>query len=98
MFHDVRRWNREHIDNYKEIYLEVPLEVLCIRDQKSSNRMQGQGRASNVYGMDLQVEYPSCPDVVLINDGKKRRRSISVAFSGAGFKPFGWVKTRCDLR
>ena len=34
MFDEVRAWNRANIDSYKEVYLEVPMEVLIQRDQK----------------------------------------------------------------
>ena len=34
MFDEVRRWNRNNIESYKEIYLKVPIEKLIERDQK----------------------------------------------------------------
>ena len=34
MFDTVRRWNREHIPNYKEIYIRVKKETLIQRNQK----------------------------------------------------------------
>ena len=35
MFHEVREWNRKNIADYKEIYIEVPMEVLEQRNQKN---------------------------------------------------------------
>src|ERR1700683_217953 len=34
LFHEVHDWNREHIPNYLEIYLRVPLEEIERRDPK----------------------------------------------------------------
>lgn len=69
MFHDVRKWNRDHIDNYKEIFIRVPLEILQRRDQKKLYSSSALNQVSNVAGIDLEVEFPSEPDVVIDNDG-----------------------------
>ena len=34
MFDEIRRWNREHIENYREIYIKTSFETLQKRDQK----------------------------------------------------------------
>lgn len=34
MYEECREWKREHIENYKEIYLKVAMEELIRRDQK----------------------------------------------------------------
>lgn len=69
MFDEVRKYNRENILGYKEIYLSVSLEVLKERNQK---KLYSNG--SNVVGMDIEFEEPKCPDIVIENDG-----SISIA-------------------
>lgn len=74
MFEDVRQWNRMHIKNYMEIYLKVPMSVLFQRDQKGLYSNHEQGSVTNVVGLDLQLEEPRNPDIVIKNDG-----SISVA-------------------
>lgn len=67
MFDEVRLWNRQNIPRYIEVYLKVPVDVLQKRDQKSlySNAVK------NVAGMDIQVEEPRFPDMVIINDGSE---------------------------
>ncbi|RKI43912.1 adenylyl-sulfate kinase [bacterium D16-51] len=65
MFDDVREWNRKNIGRYKEIYIEVPMEVLECRNQKGLYQS-----GSNVVGVDLKTELPKNPDLVLKNDGK----------------------------
>lgn len=69
MFHDVRRWNREHIDNYCEIYLEVPMKVLQERNQKNLYHDAMKGTVSCVVGIDIEAEEPENPDIRILNDG-----------------------------
>ena len=64
MYRDVRVWNRENIDNYREIYIKVSRETLFRRDQKG---LYSAGK--NVIGIDLPFEEPESPDVVVTNDG-----------------------------
>lgn len=76
MFDDVRMWNRENISNYSEIYITVPIEVLEKRNQKNLYHDVKKGTVENVVGMDLELELPKNPDVVLINDGIKSPEEI----------------------
>lgn len=64
MFHEVRNWNRQNIKKYKEVYIEVPMEVLEQRNQKGLYQS-----GSDVVGVDLDMELPKNPDLVLRNDG-----------------------------
>lgn len=64
MFDTVRRWNREHIPNYKEIYIRVKKETLIQRNQKG---LYTTGH--NVVGVDLPFDEPKSPDLILQNDG-----------------------------
>lgn len=72
MFHDSRDWNRKNILNYKEIYIQVPIEVLIERDQKELYSRALRGEVKNIMGVDLEIEEPLGPDVVLKNDGSKK--------------------------
>lgn len=69
MFEGVRAWNREHLEKYREIFLDVPLEVLKRRDQKGLYSKQVRGEEKDVVGMDLSLEMPHSPDVRIVNDG-----------------------------
>ena len=71
MFDEVREWNRQHIKQYEEIYLDVPMEVLVERNQKNLYRGVKLGLSQNVVGVDLEPELPKNPDVRLVNDGSK---------------------------
>jgi len=73
MFNEVREWNRDNIENYFEIYIKVPIEVLIQRDQKNiySNKHK------NVIGFNIQMEEPLNPDIVIFNDGKKSPQELA---------------------
>ncbi len=70
MFHEVRRRNRETIDKYCEIYLQVSLEELTRRDQKGLYRDAQAGRIDNVLGVNATFEEPDNSDIILVNNGQ----------------------------
>lgn len=76
MFDEVRNWNRENIDNYLEIFLDVPLEVLRERNQKNLYQGIKEGQVSNVVGVDLKLQLPRTPDIRLENDGRMKPEEI----------------------
>ena len=73
MFHEVRDWNRQNIENYKEIYIKVPMGILIERDQKKLYSRAFSGKIENVMGVgtkaETEVEEPNNPDIVIVNDG-----------------------------
>lgn len=71
MYSSVRDWNRENIENYKEIYIKVDRETLVKRNQKG---LYTGGR--NVVGVDLPFDEPKSPDHVLHNDGAESPEQI----------------------
>ncbi|EOS29431.1 hypothetical protein C807_02817 [Lachnospiraceae bacterium 28-4] len=71
MFDQVREWNRRNIENYSEIYIEVPLAVLEERNQKNLYRDVKDGKREDVVGMDLKLQLPENPDIRLVNDGTR---------------------------
>lgn len=66
MFRDVRAWNRENIEHYREIYIKVKKETLLSRDQKGL-----YSAGVNVVGVDLPFDEPLHPDLVVENDGDR---------------------------
>ena len=69
MFHEVRRWNRENIVGYREIYLRVPMQELERRDPKGIYARARSDKPANVVGIDVPAEFPDAADVVLDNYG-----------------------------
>lgn len=66
MFHSVRRWNRDTMPGYREIYLRVPIEELRRRDSKG---LYGASDAGGLVGVDIAAEMPEAPDLVIENHG-----------------------------
>ncbi|MBD5468174.1 MAG: adenylyl-sulfate kinase [Lachnospiraceae bacterium] len=71
MFNEVREWNRGHIENYVEVYLRVPIEILKQRDQKQLYSGIKNGTSMDVVGMDLELELPEHSEIVIDNTGEK---------------------------
>ena len=72
MYDEIRSWNRENIDNYREIYIKVSRETLYRRDQKG---LYTTGR-KEVVGVDLPYDEPQNADVVVQNDGAETPEEI----------------------
>ncbi len=62
-----RRWNREHIARYFEIYLRVPMDVLVDRDPKGFYHRLRAGEDVQVVGVNVLAEEPDHPDLVIDN-------------------------------
>lgn len=72
MYTEIRAWNRENIENYREIYLKVTHETLYRRDQK---KLYSSG-TKNVVGVDLPWDEPGHSSVVVQNDGQETPEEI----------------------
>ena len=71
MYSAVRDWNREHIANYREIYVKAKKETLLRRNQKE---LYSSGK--NVVGVDLPFDEPKTPDHIVENDGAETPEEI----------------------
>lgn len=69
MFDSVREWNRTNIPGYVEVYIKASPEVLRKRDQKGLYSGLQTGTSSHIMGMDLRMEEPKTPDVIIENGG-----------------------------
>jgi adenylylsulfate kinase-like enzyme len=65
LFREVHIWNRANLPGYFEVYLKVPLSELRRRDPKGIYRRFDKGELSNVAGLDLSIDEPEAPDLVL---------------------------------
>ena len=64
MFDSVRAWNRKNINNYVEIYLKVPIDILIKRDKKHLFSNAIKNEKQNVVGIDIKIEEPKNPDIL----------------------------------
>jgi adenylylsulfate kinase-like enzyme len=65
MFREIYAWNRANFPNYFEVYLKVPLDELRLRDPKKIYQRYDAGDLSDVAGLDLSVDEPLEPHVIL---------------------------------
>ncbi|MDP3749273.1 MAG: adenylyl-sulfate kinase [Phenylobacterium sp.] len=78
MFHDVRRWSRANIERYCEIYLRASVDMLAARHPKGLYAAALAGRIRNVPGVDLPIEEPDTPDIVIDDDGSKTPAAVAL--------------------
>lgn len=71
MFDSVRKWNRENIKNYQEIYVKVSMDTLVFRNQKGLYSGVTEEKQKQVVGIHMEIEEPKKPDLILENDGDK---------------------------
>jgi adenylylsulfate kinase len=80
LFHEIHQWNRDNLPGYFEVLIEAELETLRARDIKGLYDGVDANEVRNVGGMDLDVEFPANPDLVLNNDRTtKDRRQLAAA-------------------
>lgn len=94
MFDKVREWCRSHIGQYTEIYIEVPLHVLKQRNQKNLYHGAESGVVQNVAGVNMDVELPKAPDIVIRNDGQKSPKEM-LRLLLKEIKALGQERKRC---
>jgi cytidine diphosphoramidate kinase len=66
LFEEVRRWNRENILNYTEVYLRVPYEVLADRGAKGLYEKY-EGLDDPEKAISKEFESPLTPDLIIEN-------------------------------
>ena len=71
-----RKWCRENIEYYFEIYLKVPITVLHNRDNKDLYKKAINGEIENVVGFDIDFQPPKFSDLTIENTGQKSIEEI----------------------
>ena len=68
IFHESQRWNRENLNGYREIYLDVSMDTLRRRDFRGLYERAFNGEEQDVVGVDMEFPPPYAPDLVINND------------------------------
>ncbi len=76
MFDDVYNWNRENIELYTEVFLDVPMAELRRRDSKGLYRRSGEETDMEVAGVQVPVDLPQDPTIHLIWRPEESRESV----------------------
>jgi adenylylsulfate kinase-like enzyme len=66
---EARCWGRAHIGGYREIYLRAAPATLAERLPKGLIAAARAGRLRNIPGVDLPIEEPASPEVLVDDDG-----------------------------
>jgi adenylylsulfate kinase-like enzyme len=67
LFPESRSWNREHLRNYYEVFIDTPIQDLVQRDSKGIYRRFNSGEIRDVAGMDIEFPRPTNPDLTIRN-------------------------------
>jgi len=67
MFKEIYEWNRENINKYFEVFINLPMEELIKRDGKKIYSKYLSGNLTNVVGMDLTYDKPLNPNLIISN-------------------------------
>lgn len=68
IFPEWRRWNRENIADYSEVYVKASMQTLLRRDIKNLYARAMRGEIPNVVGVDIPFPEPENPDLVIENN------------------------------
>ncbi len=73
LFHKLHKINRATFENYLEIYIKSEINKLKMKKKKYFYRK----KVKNVWGMDINPEFPKKPDIIIYNDFKKNINELS---------------------
>lgn len=71
LFPESRSWNREHLKNYYEVFIDTPMQDLVERDYKGIYRRFNSGEICDVAGMDIEFPRPDNADLIIHNISSK---------------------------
>ncbi|MSO93429.1 MAG: adenylyl-sulfate kinase [Rhodospirillales bacterium] len=85
-FSEWQAWMRENLSQFFEVYLDVPMNVLELRDPKGLYAGAKAGTVKNVVGVDLPFTPPANPHLVVEN-GLPLREPAAIAKEIRGALP-----------
>lgn len=68
LFPDSRKWCRENLETYYEVFIDTPLEDVISRDSKGLYRKYTEGKIKNIAGLDLDFIKPCNSDFTITNN------------------------------
>ena len=73
MMDSMRKWYRNNIDNYVEIYIRADLnKIIKLKRKKIYHKKKG----GDIVGITIKPELPTHPDIVINNDFKKSTKDL----------------------
>ncbi len=71
IFEETRIWNRNNIEKYYEVFVDVSMDNLLLRDKKQLYRKALNGQEEPVVGVDIEFIEPENPDIVINNNQQR---------------------------
>ena len=76
LFKETHSWNRDNIKSYFQVYLDVSISELFLRDPKGLYAKFNRGEIKNVAGLDLAIDPPTDADLVIGSEANLSPDSI----------------------
>jgi len=75
MFNEPRKWNRQNINNYIEIYIKSNLKkIIKLKKKKIYHKKNIQ----DIVGVDIKPEFPKKPNIIITNSFDKNKQKIAL--------------------
>jgi adenylylsulfate kinase-like enzyme len=88
LYQEIWQFNRQNLNPYLQVYLDVPMDVLARRDQKGLYSAAALGEACDVGGVDQPLALPLDSDLVLENaDLRELPHNVDVILEALGYAP-----------
>jgi adenylylsulfate kinase len=80
-YRDARKWARDEIGNFVEVYVKCPIEVCRQRDVKGLYKMVDEGKIKGFTGVDDPYEEPEHPELVVETSKETIEESVGRIFA-----------------
>ena len=72
LFDDVRKWNKDNVNNYLEIYIKTSLKNIIKKKYTKIYK-----KKSMIVGIDIKPEFPKKPHIIINNDFNRSIEELS---------------------
>jgi adenylyl-sulfate kinase len=80
-YREARKWARDEIGNFVEVYVKCPIEVCRQRDVKGLYKMVDEGKIKGFTGVDDPYEEPEHPELVVETSKETIEESVGRIFA-----------------
>ena len=81
IFPEWQAWNRTTFAQYFEVFLDVPMDILKVRDTKGLYQKATQGEDANVVGVGIPFPRPVKADLVIDGSEQEKRTPSEIVDS-----------------
>ena len=74
LFHEIHRWNKKNIKNYKEVYIKSDLNQII---QNKKKKLYLNNKIKNIVSKNIKAEYPLNPNIIIENSFNESIEELS---------------------